>query len=177
MVAPGEYVVIARITAVYGVKGWVKVHSFTDPIENFLDHSRCFYKKGKEWQTLEIVTSQRHGKGIVAQLAGVDDRDAARAFCGVELAIANDALPALEEGEYYWHQLIGLRVVTRQGGMQLLGKVTDLLETGANDVLVVHSCDGSIDKQQRLVPYLPGQFVERIDLQAGEILVDWDPAF
>lgn len=177
MAGPGDYVVIAKITTVYGVKGWVKVHSFTDPLDNFLNHSRCFYRRGKEWKALEIVTSQRHGKGIVAQLAGVDDRDAAREFCGVELAIASDALPSLEEGEYYWHQLIGLKVYTHQGGMQLLGEVSDLMETGANDVLVVKACQGSIDKQQRLVPYLPGQFVERIDLQAGEMLVDWDPAF
>lgn len=175
--SPEEYVVVAKITTVYGVKGWVKVHSFTDPLENFLDFDRCFYKRGECWLALDIEQSRRHGKGIVLAIDGVDDRDKAQAYCGIELAIPSADLPTLESGEFYWHQLIGLKVFSKRDELLLLGEVSDMLETGANDVMIVKPCHGSIDDQQRLVPYLPEQFIEQIDLNAGEIIVDWDPDF
>lgn len=171
----GQYVVVAKITTVYGVKGWVKVHSFTDPIENFLDFERCYFQRSGQWQTLDIEQSQRHGKGLVAKIRGAEDRDQARQYCGLELAVPIADLPELESGDYYWHQLIGLKVIHKSGA--LWGEVADLMETGANDVLVVKPCKGSLDNRERLIPYLPGQVVQRVDIAAGEIVVDWDPEF
>jgi len=177
--APQGRVIIAKITAVYGVKGWVKIHSFTDPLSNFFGYSDVYFCKSGKWQRAEFDECRPHGKGIVGHLVGVDGRDAAAAFCGLELAVAGDALPALEEDDFYWHQLIGLKVNTLlpSGESCLLGEVDHLLETGANDVLVVRKCAGSIDDKERLIPYVPGQFVKDIDLDAKVISVDWDPEF
>ncbi|MCR8922707.1 ribosome maturation factor RimM [Dasania sp. GY-MA-18] len=174
-----ERVVIGKITSVYGIKGWVKIHSYTEPMENFLSYTDCQIQRGGLWQPISFEEGKRHGKGLVARIAGVDDRDLAAQYCKCEVAIAADALPALAEDEFYWHQLEGLRVYTQndKGEELLLGKVSHLLETGANDVLVVRKCAGSIDREERLIPYLPGQFITDIDIANGLLRVDWDPEF
>lgn len=187
--APEDRVVIAKITSVHGVKGWVKVHSFTEPMENFLQHRHCFVNKGDTWQRVEIDQSRRQGKGIVAHIVGLDDRELAREWAGCELAVARTQLPVLTEGEYYWHQLEGLQVwlssdlgsESASGDVQadpmLLGKVSHMMATGANDVLVVRKCAGSIDRQERLIPWVPDRFIDRVDIADGKIWVHWDPAF
>ena len=167
-------VVVAKISTVYGVKGWVKIHAFTDPIDNFFGFSNLLLRRGKKWDEIEFDACRRHGKGIVAHIKGVDDRELAREYSGLELAVAADLLPALADDEYYWHQLVSLKVYAQE---QLLGAVDHLIETGANDVLVVKPCQGSIDQRERLIPYLPGDFVQNIDLHAGTMQVDWDPEF
>ncbi|WP_374973700.1 ribosome maturation factor RimM [Spongiibacter marinus] len=167
-------VVIAKISTVYGVKGWVKIHSFTDPLENFLDFSDLRLRQKGQWQKIELDECRRHGKGIVAHIKGVDDREVAREYCGLELGILAEQLPSLAENEFYWHQLVGLKVIASG---QLLGVVDHMIETGANDVMVVRRCEGSLDDRERLIPYLPGDFVQDIDLQSGTITVDWDPEF
>lgn len=168
-------VVIGRLTGVYGVKGWLKVHSFTEPRENLLAYKTCEIARNGQWQALAIDQGKIHGRGLIVHLRGVDDRDVAAAYVGAEIAIAATDMPALPSGEYYWHQLEGLQVFTAKGRV-LLGRVDHLLETGANDVLVVQPCDGSIDQQERLLPYVK-QYVLEVNLAAGEILVDWDPDF
>ena len=167
-------VVVAKISTVYGVKGWVKIHAFTDPIDNFLGFEQLLLRRGRHWQEIEFDERRRHGKGIVAHIRGVDDREQAREYGGLELGVPAMQLPTLPEDEYYWHQLVSLKVYTQE---QLLGAVDHLIETGANDVLVVKPCEGSIDQRERLIPYLPGNFVQSIDLQAGTMQVDWDPEF
>jgi 16S rRNA processing protein RimM len=171
-----QQVIIGRLTGVYGIKGWLKVHSFTEPRENILSYKACEISRDGQWLPLAIAEGRIHGKGLVVRLQGVDDRDVAASYVGAEIRVSISAMPTLPKGEYYWHQLEGLKVFTNFGGKQLLGQVDHLLETGANDVLVVHACEGSIDKQERLLPYVK-QFVLEIDLAAGEMLVDWDPAF
>ncbi|WP_317889772.1 ribosome maturation factor RimM [Spongiibacter pelagi] len=173
---------IAKITTVYGVKGWVKVHSFTEPMSNFLNYSGAEaalqFGKGNAWKPIVLDEVRLHGKGIVAHIAGVDDREIARTYCGLDLSIDQDELPALDGDEYYWHQLQGLEVYSVFGGAeQLLGKVDHLIETGANDVLVVKPSKGSIDQRERLLPYVPETFVLSIDEAAGRMEVDWDPEF
>ncbi|NKI16914.1 ribosome maturation factor RimM [Spongiibacter sp. KMU-166] len=177
MSTSADFVVIGKITTVYGVKGWVKVHAFTDPISNFFDYSGFVIRKKGRWQPIEIDESRMHGKGIVAHLQGVDDRELAREYCGLELGIVAETLPALDEGEYYWHELIGLKVYQHDSPEQLLGQVDHLMETGANDVLVLKACEGSIDSRERLIPYVPDQFVRKIDVPNGKMTVDWDPEF
>ncbi|MBE9395965.1 ribosome maturation factor RimM [Pontibacterium sp. N1Y112] len=170
-----ENTVLGRIASVYGVKGWVKIYSHTDPIENILTYSPWLLKIKGQWKSFEIEASKRHGKGLVAKLVGVDDREIARTYNGVEIAVESHRLPKLEEGEFYWSQLENLTVYTVSG--QLLGKVSHLMETGANDVLVVKGNDESIDRNERLIPYLPDQVIKEIDLETGAIRVDWDPEF
>lgn len=127
-----------------------------------------------EWQPLEFDDGQQHGKGLVAHIVGIDDRNDAELLKGCEIAVAREQLPALEAGEYYWHQLEGMRVESRGC---CLGRVDHLLETGANDVLVVKPCEGSVDARERLVPWVQGQYVLSVDLDRGVIEVDWDPEF
>ncbi|MGQ9426345.1 ribosome maturation factor RimM [Gilvimarinus sp. F26214L] len=173
-----ELIPVGRIGAVYGVRGWVRVQSFTAPPEKIFEYQPWWLRTPEGWQSMEVAASSIQGKRLVAQLSGVDDRERARAYAQVEIAVAADALPPLDEGEYYWHQLEGLRVISEYGGEHHdLGRVERLMETGANDVLVVRGDGDSIDKRERLVPYLPDHTVRKVDLARDEILVDWDPEF
>ncbi len=164
-----ERVILGRVSGVYGVKGWVKIYSYTDPRDNILQYSPWLLKVSGNWQAMELLDGRPHGKGIVARLDGCEDRDRAAALVNAEIAIPRSQLPETAEGDYYWRDLIGLRVVTRSGTP--LGTVDHLLETGANDVLVV------IGERERLIPYVPGEVITAVDLVAGEMQVDWDPEF
>ncbi|RVU31409.1 ribosome maturation factor RimM [Neptunomonas marina] len=167
--------VLGQLTSVYGVKGWLKVYSHTDPMENILSYSPWLLKIEGQWKPVEVEASKKHGKGLIAKLAGVSDRDVARQFCGAEIAVDRSLLPQLEAGEYYWNQLEKLSVYTLNG--ELLGRVSHLIETGSNDVLVVRGNAESIDRKERMIPYLPDQVIKEINLEAGTMRVDWDPEF
>ncbi|WP_432471831.1 ribosome maturation factor RimM [Amphritea sp. HPY] len=167
--------IVGRITTIYGVKGWVKVYSHTEPMESILNYSPWLLKIDGQWQPIKISDGKVHGKGLVAKLAGIDDRDVARQYCGMDIAIEKDLLPELGDGDYYWSQLEQLEVLTESGVK--LGKVSHLIATGANDVLVVKGKADSVDRKERLIPYLPDQVVKEINLEEGTIRVDWDPEF
>ena len=174
-----QVVVIGRITAVYGVKGWVKIHSFTQPAENFINYQDYYLERAGQWQALDLEQIKRHHKGLVGHIKGIDDRDQAKAYCQRDIAVPVTELASLEEGQFYWHQLEGLTVLAMSGDGRdiVLGVVDYLIETGANDVLVVKSNNESIDGKERLIPYLEGQVVKEVDLDTGIIRVDWDPEF
>ncbi len=158
-------VVLGRILGVYGVRGWLKVFSETSPLENIFSYSPWLI----EGDDQQVVGWRRHGKGLVAQLQGYDDRDQARTLTGKAISIRRDQLPPPSADECYWVDLQGLRVETREG--VLLGQVSHLIETGSNDVLVVRGA------RERLLPFIWGQFVLDVDFDAGLVLVDWDPEF
>ena len=159
-----------QISGVFGVKGWVKVFSFTDPRENILRYSPWLLQKNNQIREIKVISGQRHGNTVVAELEGIIDRDAALDLMGAEIFISRKQLPEPKSGEYYWTDLLGLAVETEAGIK--LGKVDHLLETGANDVLVV--VDEGVE---RLIPFLQPQTVLKIDLSAGVMIVDWDPDF
>ncbi len=164
-----------RITGAYGIKGWVKVHALTDPVENFLTFDGCRLRRRSRYEAVEFVDGKVHGKGLIAKLRGIDTRTEAEGLRGVEVWVPAEQLPALEDGDYYWHQLQGLRVWTQSPDELLLGEVDYLLETGANDVLVLKHCEGAVDDRQRLIPYLPGTVVREVDVDSRRIVVDWHP--
>jgi 16S rRNA processing protein RimM len=164
-----QHIGVGKISGVFGVKGWVKVFSFTDPRENILTYSPWLLKKGDETKIVNVVDGQLQGKTIVAQLAGVNDRDQAADLMGWDIFISQDQLPKAAKGEYYWSELIGLNVETIDGVQ--LGVVDSLLETGANDVVIVQG------ERERCIPFLKGQTIINVDLDAGQIIVDWDPEF
>lgn len=179
-----DMLVVGKITGCYGVKGWVKIHSYTEPRENFLGFGKWVLLRRGAPEPIEFDDGRVQGKGLVAHIAGVDDRNLAEAYSGLEVAVQADSLPALEEGDYYWSQLQGLQVWCREpredGSSKegvaervLLGTVDYLIETGANDVLVVKPSAGSIDDRERLIPYLPGDVVTRVDLERAEMEVNW----
>lgn len=169
-----DLIVLGKITSVHGVRGEVKVYSFTDPIDNLLDYRHWTLRRGDEIRQVELDRGRLQGKLLVAKLKGLDDREEARTFADFEICVPRSLLPQLAEGEYYWYQLEGLKVINQVG--QLLGRIDHLLETGANDVMVVKPCAGSLDDRERLLPYTE-QCVLEIDLDAGEMRVDWDADF
>jgi 16S rRNA processing protein RimM len=164
-----QHVSVGKISGIFGIKGWVKVFSFTDPRENILTYSPWLLKKGDETKTVKVVDGQLQGKTIVAQLADIDDRDQAASLMGWDIFIAQDQLPKAAKDEYYWSDLIGLQVETIDGVQ--LGVVDSLLETGANDVIIVQG------ERERVIPFLQGRTIIKVDLDAGKIIVDWDPDF
>lgn len=171
---PCDPLVVGRVTAVHGVKGWVKIHSFTEPSDNIFDYQPWWLNIAGNWQKMKVTEQRSTAKGLMVHLAGIDDRDQARTYCQRDIYVAKAQLPVLVDGEYYWHQLEGMVVMTTQGVR--LGSVDCLMATGANDVLVVKGDDESLDQEERLIPYTD-QFVLNVDLGAGRIEVDWDPAF
>lgn len=175
-----DLLIVGKLAAVYGVKGWIKLYSYTEPMENILAYDDFFIKKpnASEWQPLVIAEGKKHGKGIIIKIDGIDDRDKVGLLTHSEIAITKSSVPALEDDEFYWHQLEGLVVESEyEGKTFILGKVKNLLETGANDVIVVKATEDSLDKRERLIPYVPEQFIKQIDLTAGKMIVDWDPEF
>ena len=165
-----------KITGAYGIKGWVKVHALTDPVENFLSFSGWQLYRRKAFEPVEFVDGRVHGKGLIARIRGIDDRSGAEGLKGLEVWVPEGELPELDDGEYYWSELQGMEVHTEHDGQALFfGTVDHLLETGANDVLVVESCDGSMDDRQRLIPYLVDDVVTAIDARARRIDVRWHP--
>lgn len=166
-----DMVLLGHVSGVFGVKGWVKIHSYTQPRDNILTYSPWYLYLDGQWQPREVVAGKVHGKGLIAQIAGCDDRNAAEELVRAQIAIYSEQLPELDEDEVYWRDLQGLEVRTVQGVS--LGIVTGLMETGANDVLVVKAEDG----KERLIPYIREDVITDIGLEEGTITVDWDPDF
>ncbi len=170
-----ELIVLGKITSVFGIKGWVKVYSYTDPMENLLAYPKWQLRLQGQSKFFRQLDGRKHGKGLVVKLEGVDTPEDARLLSGAEILLSKAELPKLPEDEFYWSQLIGLQVVNLQG--QLFGKVSSLLETGANDVLVVKACQGSLDQQERLIPWLLPDVIRQVNLETAQIEVDWDADF
>ncbi len=160
---------LGKISGVFGVKGWVKVHSYTDPREGIADYSSWHILQNGVWREVQLEAGQRQGKTVIAKIEGVNDRDQAMLLTGAKIAIRQDQLEALDEDEYYWRDLEGLRVVNTDGIE--LGIIDHMMETGANDVMVVKG------DQQRLIPFTLGHAVEKVDLSTGVVTVDWDADF
>jgi 16S rRNA processing protein RimM len=171
-----EMLLAGKITGAYGIKGWVKLHVLTDSPENFFAFSRWQVNRQGVPQPIVFEDGRPQGKGMIAKVAGVDSRTDAELLRGLEVWVPADELPELEAGDYYWHELEGMEVVSeRDGQTVLLGEVDHLLETGANDVLVLRPCAGSMDKRERLIPYLPGDVVLEVDREARQMRVNWHP--
>lgn len=175
MADKASYVIVASIGSAYGVKGWLNLHSYAEPADNVLRYKNFFVGNEGAWTLMNVDAIRAHGKNYVIKLAGCEDRTQAECYRSQFLAVDKAILPELSEDEYYWHQLIGLRVIVQSTG-QLLGEVHHLLETGSNDVLVVRGTEQSIDQRERLLPYRP-ECVISIDLSQGQMWVDWDADF
>ncbi|HKI73641.1 MAG TPA: ribosome maturation factor RimM [Pseudomonadales bacterium] len=167
----GESITVGRIDAAYGVKGWVKVFSYTDPVERIFEYTPWQLVRRGKVQRLEIADSKIQGRGLIALPAGYEDRTQAELLVGSEIRIDKNQLPALDEGEFYWHELEGLVVINAEDDN--LGIVDHLLETGSNDVMVVKATESSIDDRERLIPWLEDQVVKQVDRERGRIVVDW----
>lgn len=171
-----EVVILGRLGAVYGIKGWLKINSFTEQAEAIFDYPNWLVGHDGQWREVELTEWRRHNKSLIAKLKGYDVREQSQVLTGMEIAIPAQDLPQLAKDEFYWRDLIGMRVVNRQG--YDLGQVTDLMDTGSNDVLVVQAnLKDAFGKKERLIPFIESQMVDAIDQQAQLITVDWDPGF
>lgn len=127
-------------------------------------------------QRVEVEDWRKHNKGLIVKVKGFEDRDQASALVNSEIFISGESLPELPEGEFYWRDLIGMTVITNQG--YNLGVVDDIMETGANDVLVVKAnAKDAFGKKERLIPYVEEEVIESISIEDKQICVDWDPGF
>ena len=162
---------VGKISGAFGVKGWVKVYSYTEPRNNILQYSPLYLSRRDGWVEIKVSGGHVQGKGIVMGIENVTDRDQVQALIGAELAISKAQLEPVAEDEFYWADLIGLTVSNLQ--QVELGVVDSLLETGANDVLVVKAND----KTERLIPFVMEDIVKSVDLDKKHIQVDWQEDF
>ncbi|HTT09248.1 MAG TPA: ribosome maturation factor RimM [Gammaproteobacteria bacterium] len=166
-----NFVPVGRIVGVHGVKGWVKIYSYTKPKEEIFTYSPWYLRRDRIWEPREVVTGRVQGRGLVAELAGIEDRDTALGMRDVEIAITRAQLPPRGKGEHFVADLVGMRVINRRGAE--LGRVRRIMETaGANDVLVVADTE-----REHLIPVVPKVYVLAVDEKQGRIDVDWEPEF
>jgi 16S rRNA processing protein RimM len=162
-------IVVGKIAGPYGIKGWLKVVSFTDPRDNLLGYRPWRLARGGQIDAVEVEAARPHGRVYVVKIKGIDDRRSAEALADAEIAIDASALPRLPDNEFYWRDLLGMAVVLPDGA--LLGRVVELIETSANDVLVVES-----DTGRRLIPFVAA-VIGDVDLAARTLVADWrEPA-
>lgn len=166
---PARLVAVGRITGVYGVKGWLRVRSATEPPERILAYAPWQVERGGEWTASEIERTRAQGEGLLVKFTGVEDRETARGYVGADISVYRTQLPPPGEDEFYWCDLIGLEVTDDRG--RRLGTVQRLMETGANDVLVVSA------ERERLIPFVMHQVVLEVNVPRGRIVVAWDPDF
>lgn len=171
---PTDAVEVGKIVGAWGIKGGIKVHPYAADPQALFSSKRWFAltpgpKTGAdpEQALLRVVEAREQGENIVARVHDVDDRNAAEALKGTRLFVSRASFPTASDGEYYWVDLIGLRVVNRAGDE--LGEVREMLSTGAHSVLCV-AAEG--DSEQRLIPFVDA-YVDTVDLAQRRIVVDW----
>lgn len=165
-----KFVLLGKIVGVHGLRGELKLESYTEPRIQIFRYRPWLMRSATGEVAVDECRGRAQGKGLVVELPGVTDRDAAVALVGTQIWVARSALPPPEPGEYYWSDLEGLEVVTVEGAA--LGTVSHLVATGSNDVLVVRDA-----KRERLIPFLIGSYVTSVDFHGRRLTVDWDPEF
>ncbi len=164
--APDAYALCGRILGAYGVRGWLRVFSYTQPPDNLIRYPAWQLRHAEQRRSITLEAARREGRGLVAKLRGIDDRDQAAALREQEIWIDATLFAPLPAGEYYQRELLGLHACDQHD--RALGEVRGILETGAHDVLVIQG------EQEYLVPFAPGRTVLNIDLAQGRIKVRWD---
>jgi 16S rRNA processing protein RimM len=163
-----ELICVGHILGAQGIKGWVRVFSNTSPRENIVNYSPWFIELGQELKSVD-VSGRLQGRNVIARLEGIEDRSQAEALTGCRILIDPAQLPRLPAGDYYWSDLIGLKVETLQG--EPLGVVASMLETGADDVMVLSG------DRERLIPFVMDDIVREVDLARQRLIVDWLPDY
>jgi 16S rRNA processing protein RimM len=164
-----DWVVIGRFGRPHGIKGLISIISFTDPRDNILSYTDWHAYINKQWQPVKLLDLTSNNKSILAKVDGYVEREDLAYLTNIDIGIKSEQLPMLDEGEFYWSQLVGMEVVTVEGIS--LGQVTEILSTGANDVLVV------VGEKRHLIPYLPGKSIIKVNDSQRIITVDWDMDF
>lgn len=171
-----EYILLGKISGVHGIKGWVKVFSYTSPRVKIIEYSQWYFKdkKNQSWVSQKLIEGKEQGKNVIARLDKINYRDEAEALIGTEIGIHKDQLEVLAENEFFWRDLIGLSVETVEG--KKLGEIDWLFDTGSNDVIVIKDIEG-VDLKEHLLPYVFGDVIKSVNLKKSLMVVDWDPEF
>lgn len=168
--------VLGKLGSSYGVRGWLRIFPATEDQEGIFDYQPLYIRQSGKLQLAQIEEWKWHSQDLVIKLKGIDDRETAQRLTNAEIVVEADALPVLDNGDYYWKDLIGCQVVSQQG--YDMGIVSDLMETGSNDVLVVKAnFNDAFGIKERLIPFLEEQVIKSVDLEKKHIVVDWDPNF
>lgn len=176
MMNTDNLIVVGKLGSSYGIRGWIRIFSFTEIPDSIFDYTPWYIQRAGQWQEIIVESFKPHNQDMIVKLKGIDDRDQANALTNAEVFVDAEKLPALSNGDFYWKDLIGCRVKTVNG--YDLGLVTDLMETGSNDVLVVKAnLKDAFGATERLIPFVEDQFIKQVDLTTKTVLVDWDPAF
>jgi 16S rRNA processing protein RimM len=162
--APDRIVVLGRIGSAFGVQGWVKVASYTEPAANILNYAAWQIGRAERWQAVEVQDGRETGKGILAKLAGIETPEAARLLVGMDIGVPRSALPPAAPGEYYWSDLEGLEAVTKEGAV--LGRIDHFRSTPGGDVVVVRGA------REHWIPFVKERIL-KVDLDAGRVVLDW----
>ncbi|RTR34664.1 ribosome maturation factor RimM [Shewanella atlantica] len=171
-----EPVVLGKLGSSHGIKGWLKITTYTDSVEGIFDYSPWLIKEQGEWREVKVLQWRYQGKAVVACLEGVESREHAQMLTNCEIAVTPEQMETLPEDEFYWRDLIGCEVINTKG--YNMGKVQEIVETGSNDVLLVkaNAKDG-FGKAERMIPFVTEQFIIEVNLTEKQITVDWDPDF
>ena len=170
--APVDPIVLGKMGSSYGIRGWLRVFSSTEDAESIFDYQPWLIQKAGQWQVVELESWRHHNQDIIIKLKGVDDRDAANLLTNCEIIVDSSQLPELEEGDYYWKDLMGCQVVTTEG--YSLGKVIDMMETGSNDVLVIKAnLKDAFGIKERLVPFLDGHTAGKTLYYSHGFAINW----
>ncbi len=167
--AKDQQLVLGKIASPFGVRGWTKVVSYTEPLEALLDHQQWNLSQNGRQVVHNVVEGKPHGKFLIAKFDGIDDRDDVARLTNALVVLERNQLPDSEDDSFYWADLIGLQVVTTDG--TVLGEVERMMETGANDVVVVAG------ERERLIPWIRDSVIRAVSLKEGKITVDWDADF
>lgn len=162
-----KHIPLGYFSGVHGIKGWLKVHSWTSPREAILEYGSWLI--GDDLKRVKIADGRVQGKNIVVALPGINDRESAHLMVGLEIVVPRSELPEPQSGSWYWTDLEGLAVKTEAG--EMLGQISKMIETGAHDVMVIRG------EKEILVPFVPGVYVKRVDLDENLVVVDWDPEY
>lgn len=163
-------ITLGKIAGVYGVRGWIKIHSLSRPVENLLRYRRWWIARGDGFET-QVLDGKAHAGSLIALISGpdgqpIEDRDIAASLIGSDIQVERSAFPKLPKGQYYWVDLIGLNVFNEQD--EALGVVVDMTSNGAQDVLVLRQ-----DDVERMIPFVHGPIVKSVDMAARRIVCDW----
>lgn len=169
MATSEEFVPVGKIAGVFGIKGWMKVFSYTEPRNNILSYSPLYLSLKGEWVEAKLSDGRAQGKGIVIALENVTDPDQVLPLIGTALAIKKTQLKSTGLDEFYWSELTGLKVINLDD--VVLGQVDSLIATGGHDVLLVKD---KAQKTQRLIPFVLDEIVQKVDIDNGVIKVDWE---
>ena len=158
-------VTLGRISGLFGVKGWVKVHSYTNPRDNVVTFTTWIVKSRGVERRFEVEAGHAQGAGVVAKLRGLDDREQARELIGADIMVERAEMPECAPGEYYWMDLEGLEVRNLEG--RVLGTIDHLMSNGGHDIMVLAGTP------QQLIPFVHGRVIHEVDLDAGRVVADW----